>query len=68
MIKKSLSTKMFFSVITNNLNWEVTSKRLDGVNDVKSIIGLHWKIQFSEGGSRKINKKGPFHKKRGGLG
>ena len=41
MIKKSLSTKMFFSVITNNLNLEVTSKRLDGVNDVKSIIGLH---------------------------
>ena len=41
MTKKSLQTKMFFSVITKNLNWEiltknlVTFKRWDGVKDEK---------------------------------
>ena len=39
--KKSLETKMFFSVITTNLHWEiltknwVTFKRWDGVKDEK---------------------------------
>ena len=38
-VKKSLSTKMFFSVTTKNLNWEiltnslVTFERWDGVDD-----------------------------------
>ena len=39
MTKKSLLAKIFFSVITNNLNWEilpknlVTFKRSDGIKD-----------------------------------
>ena len=38
---------MFFSVITKNLNWEistknlVTFKRWDGVNDEKFNMGVH---------------------------
>ena len=40
-MEKKLKTKMFFSAMTKNLNWEistknlVTFKRWDGVNDKK---------------------------------
>ena len=43
---------MFFSVLTKNLNWEITKylvtfKRWDGVKDEKfNIMGIHWKIRF----------------------
>ena len=44
---------MFFSVITNNLNWEILSKSLvtferwDGVkNEQNSNIRVHRKIRF----------------------
>ena len=39
--KKKIINKIFFSVMTKNLNWEIstknlfTSKRWDGVNDEK---------------------------------
>ena len=59
-------TKMFFSVITKNSNWEsltknlVLFKRQDGVKDEK--LEYFWgslKNQiFKEGGSRKNNKEG----------
>ena len=29
MTKKSLQTKMFFSFITKNLNWDILTKNLD---------------------------------------
>ena len=44
--KKSLQTKMFFSVIAKNLNWEiltnnlVTFKRWDGMKNF-NIMGVH---------------------------
>ena len=52
---------MFFSVATKNLNWEiltknlVTFKRWVEIKDEKfSYYGVHWKIEFLEGGSRKL--------------
>ena len=45
--KKSLLTKMFFSVIAKYSNWEiltknfVTFKRSDGLKDEKHIFGVH---------------------------
>ena len=51
---------MFFPVITNNLNWEistknlVTFKRWDGVKEKNfNIMEVHWKIRFSGGGAWK---------------
>ena len=49
--------KCFFSVITKNLNWKISTKNLvafktwDGVKDEKFyIMWVHWKIQFLERG------------------
>ena len=53
---------MFFSVITKNFNWEILTKDLVFLKDgmglrIKNfnIMGVHWKIQFLEGGARKSN-------------
>ena len=54
--KKSLYTKIFFSVITKNSNWEMlTMKRLKNFN----IFKVHWNIQF--------NGRGRTWQKRGGV-
>ena len=45
---------MFFSVIKNNSNWETLTRIelfLKGKTGLKfSILGVHWKIGFLEGG------------------
>ena len=52
MTKKVYKEKMFFSVLTKNLNWQiltknlVTFKRVDGIKDEKFNMGDHWKIWF----------------------
>ena len=54
--KKSLETKIFFSVITNNANWEiltknlVTFKRWHGIKDEKLFFGLSLKNPIVRGG------------------
>ena len=56
---------MFFSVIKNNSNWETLTrielflKGKTGLNF--SILGVHWKIGFLEGGGgvqKKVNIAG----------
>ena len=51
---------MFFSVKTKNFNWEILTKDLVFLKDgmrlrIKNlnIMGVHWKIQFLEGGHEK---------------
>ena len=52
--RKKIYKKMFFSFMTKNFNWEistknfVTFKRWDGFNDKKkfNIMGVHWKLWF----------------------
>ena len=76
--KKSFS-KMFFSVITKNLNWEILAKNLvtfkDGLR-VKNfnIMGVNWKIWFLWKESQKTYRGeylkkglGQFANLRGGL-
>ena len=53
MTKKVYKQKMFFSILTKNLNWEnlikklVTFKRWNGIKDgIFNIMGVHWKIRF----------------------
>ena len=47
MTKKVYKEKMFFSVLTKNLNWQiltknlVTFKRVDGIKDEKFNMGDH---------------------------
>ena len=47
MTKKVYKEKMFFSVLTKNLNWQiltknlVTFKRVDGIKDEKFNMGGH---------------------------
>ena len=65
---------MFFSVVTKNSNWEistenlVTFKREDGVKDENfNILCVHWKIRcLEEGSSWKNHIEGELPKK-GGL-
>ena len=65
---------MFFSVIKNNSNWETLTrielflKGKTGLNF--SILGVHWKIEFLEGGGgvqKKVNIVGRIdvERKRG---
>ena len=56
---------MFFSVIKNNSNWETLTRIelfLKGKTGLKfSILGVHWKIGFLEGGvgvQKKVNIAG----------
>ena len=64
---------MFFSVVTKNSNWEISTKNLvtfkreDGVKDENfNILCVHWKIRrLGEGSSRKNHIEGELHKKRG---
>ena len=62
MTKKVYQQKMFLSVTTKNLNQKiltknlVTFKRWDEIKDENfNIMGVHWKIQFLRGDSRKTN-------------
>ena len=56
MAKKIYKQKMFFSVLTKNLNREiliknlVTFKRWNGIKDKNFNMGVRWKIQFLGGG------------------
>ena len=54
--KKSLYTVMLFSVITKNLNWEISTTNLvtlvnrwDEVKDENFNMGIHWKIRLLGG-------------------
>ena len=68
--KYVLQTKMFFSVITNNLNWEiltknlVTFKRWDGVKDEKfEYYGGSLKNSIFRGTHEKTIYRGELPKK-----
>ena len=70
--KKSLWIKMFFPVITRNLNWEILKKNLvtfkiwDGLKMKNfNIMGVHWKIRFLDGGFMKPIYMGGLTKKVG---
>ena len=57
-MKKRFTSKIFFSAITKNSNWDilaknlVTFKRQDGVKD-ENLFGVGWR-----GGSQKTNIEG----------
>ena len=56
MTKKIHKQKLFFSVLTKNLNWGfliknlVNFKRWSGIKDENFNMGVHWKVQFLAGG------------------
>ena len=56
MTKKIYKQKIFFSILTKNLNREilienlVTFKRWNGIKDENFNMGFHWKIQSLEVG------------------
>ena len=66
---------MFFSVITKNLNWEISTKNLvtfkiwTVVKKMKNfnIMGVHWKIRFLEACIKNKYVGGELPRK-GGLG